>query len=274
MEAMMLQHIGVPCTTKIREPDAVLCQKDDIFYLNPEAIVRYEPDGAVITSPRYFGKYGTFIYADDELAALLKQKTFSGKYLPESTLMLLKANKAILDRPPENNDYRESHVQLSGLPVRAFLEVTSACNCHCLACYHVADLEGYTPPFGDVIRRIDKLKGLGIGLFDVTGGEAFLRNDLDKILNHIAESKLHFCVSTNGEYLRDMSGNLVDALKKSLGLSVSLDGVGNVHDELRQRKGLFEKVIAGLDIVHAHKIPIYFRRRLVVEGFARETDKT
>jgi len=258
MEGMMLQHIGVPCLTKIQEADTSLSQEDTIYYLNPLAIVRYEPGGAVITSPRYFGKYGTFIYADDELALLLKQKVFSVKNVPQSTLLLLKANKVVLDRKSENKDYRESYVKLSGLPVRVFLEVTSDCNCNCPACYHAADLYGYTPPLEDILRRIDKLNELGIGFFDITGGEAFLRKDLYKILNYISELKLHFCVSTNGEYLKDMDKNLVSALKKSLGISVSLDGVGRVHDELRKRKGLFEKMIAGLDIVYSHKIPIFF----------------
>lgn len=255
MEGIVLHHIGAPCVTTIRNFDTSLCQKDDLYYLNPLAIVRYEPGGAVITPPMF---YSPFVYVDYDLTTLLKQKAFSGKNLPNDTLLLLKTNKIVLDSPPENTDYRESYIQMNGLPVRAFFEVTSACNCNCFACYHAADLDGYTPPLMDVLRRIDKLKELGIGFLDVTGGEPFLRNDLDKILNYIAGLKIHFCVSTNGEYLKEMSGSLLAALKKGLGLSISLDGVGQIHDELRQRKGLYDNMISGLDIVHSHKIPIYF----------------
>lgn len=254
MKAKILHHIGVPCIAKIREIDETLCQEDDLYYLNPNAIVRFEPGGAVITPPMF---YAPFVYVDRDLASLLRHRVFSVSNFPRETFFLLRDNKVISNIPPSEIVYREKYVEISGLPSQALLEVTSACNCNCLACYHALDLYGYVPPIEDILRRLDKLEYLGIGLIEVTGGEAFLRKDLAEILEYIAQLKIHFYVTTNGEYLSKIDAFLIAALKKSLGIAVSLDGVGKIHDRMRRRKGLYERMIAGMDLIHSYGIPIY-----------------
>jgi len=254
VKALLLHHLGVPCVTRIRKSEESISQTDIIYFLNPAAIVRYEPDGAVITPPIL---YSSFIYADADLAKLLRQKFFPGKGLPEKIISLLLENRVISEERTISPRYREMYVETKDLPTQVLLDVTSACNCNCITCYHKADLDGHTPPLADVLYSIEKLKELGISLFEVTGGEPFLRKDLCDILDRLTELHLHFYVVTNGEFLKDADERLIAALKNGLGLAVSLDGVGETHDRVRQRPGLYDKLIAGLDVMSEAGVQIY-----------------
>ena len=254
MDAMNLHHLAVPCIATEKERDVSVYETDEQFFLNPEAIIRYEPGGAVITPPML---YSSFVFIDEDLLNLLEQKTFNAKGLSRYIISLLEVNQIILREPPSETDYRKTQVSISGLPSQVLLDVTSYCNCKCIACYHEIDLNGYTPPLSDILKRISYLKKMGLTLFEVTGGEPFSRKDLHKILDYLHSLQMHFHVVTNGEYLADSSPELIQSLKNGLGVAVSLDGVGEVHDRIRQRAGLYDKLINGLDFLCSHDIPVF-----------------
>lgn len=254
MKAMVLYNLGVPCIASVQSGDESFYQGNEIVFVNPQAVIRYEPGGAVVTPPLL---YSTFLYVDQELADMLSQKVFSTKELPLSTLMLLFENCVILKNEPREKNYRETHVNKPGLPTLALVDVTSACNCRCLMCYHIQDLDSYTPPLEDIEKWIAKLKELGVGLIEVTGGEPLLRKDLVKILKYILELKLHFYVVTNGEFLANMDSKLVEVLKSGLGIGISLDGIGAAHDQIRQNPGLYDKLLAGLDFSFKNNLRVY-----------------
>ncbi|NCQ12963.1 hypothetical protein COT93_03255 [Candidatus Falkowbacteria bacterium CG10_big_fil_rev_8_21_14_0_10_37_18] len=254
MKIVNFHHLGVPCLTKERINSELFYDKKDIFYLNPEAIIRSEPDGAVITPPLL---YSSFLSVDSEALAVLDKHSFSLEKLSVSTVNLLLENKVILDTPPKPSHFRRLEAAVSGLPTQALFEVTSFCNCNCIGCYHWLDLGNNYPPLSDLIKRIIKLKNLGISLFEVTGGEPFSRPDLSEVLNYINDSGMHFYVVTNGSYLAESSSELLSVLRQGLGVAVSLDGVGATHDRVRRQNGLYAKIIKGLDLMFKEGIKIY-----------------
>lgn len=260
-----LHHLAVPCIVQNKESDDTVCQRDDFYHLNPSAIIRYEPNGAVITPPML---YSSFLFVDEEMADLLRSKSFSGKGISNHVLSILLENEAILTDSVSTQTYREMYVDVSGLPTQVLFEVTSFCNCDCITCYHKSDLDHYIPPLEDLLARISKLKELGVGLFEVTGGEPFSRQDLCQILNFIKQQGLHFYVVTNGEFLIDSSDELVDILKEGLGLAVSLDGIGEIHDRVRRRAGLYGKMMAGLEKLYSKGVNIYFISTLNKENLS------
>lgn len=231
----------------------------------PEAIIRHEPEGAVITPPLF---HFNIIFVDEELAALIHQKSFRAEEISNETAALLINSGILASNAPEEKNYRETYVEVNGLPAQVIMDITSACNCDCVMCYHETDLEGYTPPLDNVLRRITKLKELGIGLFEVSGGEPLLRKDLTQILNHIAQLGLHFYIVTNGEYLKDMNDELLSAIKRGLGVVVSLDGTGETHDRIRRRKGLYSALLLGLDFLFENEVKIYFVSTLNKENLS------
>lgn len=132
-------------------------------------------------------------------------------------------------------------------PYKLTFAITDRCNSACRHC------SIWKKPIGKelTIDEIDRFfrKSNFFHWIDVTGGEIFLRNDVDEIFNIIMCRNddlflLHF--PTNG-LLGDRvisSVNKILRLKpKKLIVSISLDGPASLHDEIRQFEGSWKKSV-------------------------------
>ena len=85
---------------------------------------------------------------------------------------------------------------------------------------------------------------------NITGGEPFLRDDLVEVVHTIDEHcrRPRIVISTNGLQRRRIMHAAPELVKigRHVGIAVSLDGIGEQHDEIRGVKGGFEKVIETL----------------------------
>lgn len=104
-----------------------------------------------------------------------------------------------------------------------------------------------TPP-GDLLspshyRKLPK----SISTVNITGGEPFLREDLVKVVRnvHMAVPRARMVFSTNGALTDRIVGTLeeVRLFHDRLGVGVSIDGVGEVHDRIRGVPGIFKHAI-------------------------------
>lgn len=82
---------------------------------------------------------------------------------------------------------------------------------------------------------------------NITGGEPFLRDDLGEVVKVVARRcpKAEIVISTNG-FVTDLICLKMQKLleiSENIGVAVSLDGIGNAHDEIRGVKG-YNKVLA------------------------------
>lgn len=126
------------------------------------------------------------------------------------------------------------------------LAVTYRCNSRCRMC-NIWQREDHT---GEL--TVEDIKKLPISITDLnfTGGEPFLRTDILELVQaateHLPSTQLIF--STNG-FATDL---IVETMKKVLqinpraGVALSLDGVGEMHDQIRGIPGGYEKVIKTL----------------------------
>ena len=84
-----------------------------------------------------------------------------------------------------------------------------------------------------------------LGFIQLTGGEPFLRSDLIEIVNSIHECKpsCSVYVATNGFLTERILEVTKEVLRfhKNFMLGVSLDGMGQMHNEVRGVEGAFEK---------------------------------
>lgn len=256
MKAIVLHHLGVPCVCQIKKTSGETVELTTKFFLNPDALIRIEPGGAIILPPQL---YSTFLHIDQELLEkIMTSNEISVLDWPKETFDLLFLNQVIIAQKKEGSSPRVLRVGVAGLPNQVLFEVTPACQCDCEQCYHKQDLGGLSPSLSALRQRVDKLKELGVGMFEVTGGEPLLQKCLPEILNYIDGQGLHFYVVTNGEYLCEASPELLSALSRGLGIAVSLDGVDEVHDQVRHRPGLYDKILEGLEIVADYGINVYF----------------
>ena len=89
----------------------------------------------------------------------------------------------------------------------------------------------------------------------LTGTEPFLYPQVTELIDYIVASNLRLHITTNGTLLSRYAENLVDLCTKpgSITLTISLDGIGEVHDSIRGVKGTFERAVNGLQAIDERK---------------------
>ncbi len=126
--------------------------------------------------------------------------------------------------------------------------VTRACNLNCMHCYARAvkrtrdrELTGE-----QAMAVIDDLAEFGSPVILFSGGEPLMRPDLTDLAGYAVDKGMRAVISTNGTLItREKAKEL-----KTIGLSyvgVSLDGMAEVNDRFRSKKGAFRDALKGIE---------------------------
>jgi 12,18-didecarboxysiroheme deacetylase len=125
--------------------------------------------------------------------------------------------------------------------------VTRACNLKCVHCYAKAidrKSEGELS-HEQGLSLIDDLAAFGAPVILFSGGEPLMRPDLVTLASYAVNRGMRAVISTNGTLItKDKAKEL-----KAVGLSyvgVSLDGMEEVNDRFRGKKGAFKAAMAGI----------------------------
>jgi radical SAM protein with 4Fe4S-binding SPASM domain len=132
----------------------------------------------------------------------------------------------------------------SYLPGEVVWAVTKRCNLHCKHCsISEEDQEELTTEEGFTL--IEDAAKLGHVKFAFTGGEPMLRDDIYDLIEYASSFDMQVVLATNGTLV---SNTVAKRLKKA-GLeraAMSIDAIGNAHDDFRGVDGAFEGVIRGV----------------------------
>jgi 12,18-didecarboxysiroheme deacetylase len=125
--------------------------------------------------------------------------------------------------------------------------VTRACNLKCLHCYAKASESSHEKELTtrEAGIMMDDLAGFGVPVILFSGGEPLVRQDLVELARYAVERGMRAVISTNGTLLTEEK---VRELKE-VGLSyvgVSLDGLEEVNDRFRGKKGAFRSAMEGI----------------------------
>jgi MoaA/NifB/PqqE/SkfB family radical SAM enzyme len=119
---------------------------------------------------------------------------------------------------------------------------------------------------------------------NVTGGEALLRKDIVEVVHAIYENsgKPRVILATNG-FRTEKTLTLIESIYKyvpTLGIAISLDGIGKMHDQVRGVRNAFDRATAtlrGLRLLGLTDVRIGFTANVdnvsqlpAVHGFAEE----
>ncbi|MUM64815.1 PTO1314 family radical SAM protein [Acidianus infernus] len=130
------------------------------------------------------------------------------------------------------------------LPVIAGHKLLYSCNLKCKMCPFWRRKDEKLLTLEEERMMLRKLSELGVIFMGFEGGEPLLRKDLPEILKESHE-RFHTSLVTNGLLLKAR----FNEIKKYLDyLFVSLDGIGETHDEIRGVKGSFNKTLEGIKI--------------------------
>jgi len=126
--------------------------------------------------------------------------------------------------------------------------VTGKCPLRCQHCfYYLRDCSNNELNFGE-IEEFSSTMGK-ISFLLLTGGEPFSRNDFEKIpgIFYRNTKVRNIAIPTNGfltnEVLQKTKKILKDCSEAAVTVNVSLDGLGQLHDKIRQHKGAFAAAV-------------------------------
>ncbi len=130
--------------------------------------------------------------------------------------------------------------------MEACLIVTYRCNAKCYMCntwqYPSNKNNEYQ---ADLINKLPN----GLKFINITGGEPFLRSDIDQILENSLEKTERLVISTNG-YFTDRIIKSSEKYGNKIGVRVSIEGLPTANDELRGIKDGFDHGLRTLLALH------------------------
>lgn len=125
--------------------------------------------------------------------------------------------------------------------------ITRSCNLRCVHCYAHAVEKSREKELDrrQSLEVIDDLAGFGVPVILFSGGEPMMCPDLNELAAYAVEKGMRAVISTNGTLItREKAADL-----KKIGLSyvgVSLDGMEDVNDRFRMKKGAFAEALKGI----------------------------
>ncbi len=120
--------------------------------------------------------------------------------------------------------------------MEACLIVTYRCNAKCYMCntwQHPSKKENEFKP--ELVEKLPE----GLDFINITGGEPFLRDDLEQIVEKALTKSKRLVISTNG-YFTDKITRLAEKFGNRIGIRVSIEGLPAANDELRGIKNGFD----------------------------------
>ncbi len=131
------------------------------------------------------------------------------------------------------------------LPIDAVVAVTYRCDSRCNMC-NIWKL----PPGREMTPEEYKKLPDTLNDVNITGGEPFLREDIVELVEAIYRHchRPRIVISTNGFQNRRIAHAAPALMRigRRVGIAVSLDGIGEMHDKIRGIEGGFDKVLATL----------------------------
>lgn len=132
--------------------------------------------------------------------------------------------------------------------LEAQMEITGRCNLWCKHCYGRQDFKEVASQdlsLAELLDFIDQASSMNISRCFLSGGEAFLRDDLPELISYLAQKSISIGgIFTNGTIYRE---DVIDALRHNgvkATFLVSVDGpFSEIHDFVRG-KGNFDKTVS------------------------------
>lgn len=142
-------------------------------------------------------------------------------------------------------------LRLGRAPLGVSWVVTHRCNLHCVYCDCPDHTQGELST-AEALDVVDELAALGAVRVHLTGGEPFMRKDLEGLIQRMRFFDMRVSLSSNGTLIPKRR-RLLPMLRS---VSLSLDGPPEVHDAHRA-VGQFEEVRTALSVLREAGVTRY-----------------
>ncbi|HEX8010639.1 MAG TPA: heme d1 biosynthesis radical SAM protein NirJ [Casimicrobiaceae bacterium] len=141
------------------------------------------------------------------------------------------------------------------------------CNLACQHCYSISadiDFEGElsTP---EIFATMDDLKGFGVPVLILSGGEPLLHPDIFAISRRAKAKGFYVGLSTNGTLIDAKLAPQIAGVGYDY-VGVSLDGVRPTHDRFRRKAGAFDASLAAVRLLRDAGIKVGLRFTLTQDN--------
>lgn len=195
---------------------------------------------------------------------------FKAKVKSKLTSSQLKAIKQISSL--SQLAYQDVRVNLLGqvLPIKPTaisMMANDVCNSRCQMCLIWQQKKDYEMSPHDLSKVLDDPLFSDVKYIGITGGEPTLRKDLPELFRVACTTlpKLSAASMITNAIIEDIvKQRVIECAEvcrqhgKGFGVSVSLDGIGEVHETVRGRKGNFDSAINVIDYLRDEGIPVSF----------------
>ena len=131
-------------------------------------------------------------------------------------------------------------------PIYVVWEITLRCDHSCSHCGSRAELARPDElNIDELLEVADQLVRLGTKEVTLIGGEAYLRSDVYRLVEHLSKSGIYVSIQTGGLGLSDRRLDKFRAAGLN-GIGVSIDGPEHAHDLLRDRVGSWQAGMAAI----------------------------
>ncbi len=141
------------------------------------------------------------------------------------------------------------------------------CNLTCKHCYSISadtDFPGELST-DEVYTVMDDLKGFGVPVLILSGGEPLLRPDIFEISRRAKAMGFYVGLSTNGTLIDRHNIDAIAAVGYDY-VGISLDGIGATHDAFRRKEGAFDASLAGVRLCRERGIKVGLRFTLTLDN--------
>jgi len=130
------------------------------------------------------------------------------------------------------------------------------CNLRCLHCYSTSSPEAQQSlPLDRLTGALAILQQEGFNAVGISGGEPLLYRDLPALVQHIRGLGMTVTVTTNGMLLNE---ERTEFLRQADLVAISLDGMPESHNHVRNNPRAFELMAAGVEHLRRAGIPFGF----------------
>ena len=175
--------------------------------------------------------------------------------------ILLRASKALyVKHIGVFKNYKRDDGYASLAPQQISVKITNVCNLRCKTCGQWGETGYNFEKASEELREVVPVERyLKLSedvkpykpIYYIWGGEPFLYPGLFDFTDRIKRNKSILSVVTNATFLAEQAKEVVD--QRWDVLMFSLDGPEAIHDEIRGRKGTFQKVAEGIETVRKYK---------------------
>jgi heme d1 biosynthesis radical SAM protein NirJ len=134
------------------------------------------------------------------------------------------------------------------------------CNLTCKHCYSISadiDFPGELDT-AQVYTVMDDLRGFGVPVLILSGGEPLLRTDIHDIARRAKGLGFYVGLSTNGTLIDEACIGDIAAVGYDY-VGISIDGIRDTHDRFRQKAGAFDASLRALRLCHQAGIKVGMR---------------